>query len=256
MLKAKDGSFFIKDWLRNRNTLEFLGIWESLYNPDFNWSEFALIKDKSGLNSFNISVKEWIRLTGAKGIMAKKGRYGGTYAHRDIAFEFGSWISATFKLYLIREYQRMKEAEVSIENGEWNVRRILSKANHHIQADAVKKHIIPRLNYSKKMEWIAYAAEADLVNIALFGCSAKDWREANPELIQERKNMRDMASINELAVLSNLESMNAEMIKSGMDKRDRFEQLQKIAAYQLNILNEINFQKSLKMAAKGRILTA
>ena len=246
MLKAKDGSFFITDWLRNRNTLEFLSVWEKINNPNFNYGEFAIIRNQSGLNSFKVSVKEWVEKTNAIGIFSKAGRYGGTYAHKDIAFEFGTWISPTFKLYLITEYQRLKEIETNQYNLEWNFKRIISKANYHIHTDAVKKHILPEKNYDKDKEWVIYAEEADLLNVALFHCTAKDWRIANPEYAEKGMNIRDIASINELAVLSNLESLNAEMIKSGISKESRYFKLKEIATYQLTILNEKDFIKALK----------
>ncbi len=246
MLKAKDGNFFITDWLRNRNTLEFLSVWEKIHNPDFNYGEFATIRNQSGLNNFKVSVKEWVKKTNAIGIFSKAGRYGGTYAHKDIAFEFGTWISPTFKLYLITEYQRLKEIETNQYHLEWNFKRIISKANYHIHTDAVKKHILPQKDYEKNKEWIVYAEEADLLNVALFNCTAKDWREANPNFAKKGMNIRDIASINELAVLSNLESLNAEMIKSGIDKENRYKKLKEIAKYQLTILNEKDFMKALK----------
>ncbi len=246
MLKAKDGDFFITDWLRNRNTLEFLSVWEKLHNPNFNCGEFAIIKNKSGLNSFKISVKEWTKRTNAIGIFAKAGRYGGTYAHKDIAFEFGSWISPTFKLYLITEYQRLKEIEYNQYNLEWNFKRVLSKMNYHIHTDAIKNHIIPKMNIEKDDQWLVYADEADLLNVALFGCTAKQWREANPEHAKKGLNIRDFASINELAVLSNIESLNADMIRNKIDKAERFHKLKKICEYQLKILNEKDFIKALK----------
>jgi len=246
MLKAKDGSFFITDWLRNRNTLEFLSVWEKINNPNFNYGEFATIRNKSGLNSFKVSVKEWTEKTNAIGIFSKAGRYGGTYAHKDIAFEFGTWISPTFKLYLITEYQRLKEVETNQYNLEWNFKRIISKANYHIHTDAVKNFILPKKNYEKNKEWLIYADEADLLNIALFGCTAKDWRDANPKYAKKGMNIRDIASINELAVLSNLESMNAELIKSGIEKEERYLKLKEISNYQLTILNEKDFMKALK----------
>ncbi len=246
MLKAKDGSFFITDWLRNRNTLEFLSVWEKINNPNFNYGEFATIRNKSGLNSFKISVKEWTEKTNAIGIFSKAGRYGGTYAHKDIAFEFGTWISPTFKLYLITEYQRLKEVETNQYNLEWNFKRIISKANYHIHTDAVKNYILPEKNYEKNKEWLIYADEADLLNIVLFGCTAKDWRDANPKYANQGMNVRDIASINELAVLSNLESMNAELIKNGIGKEERYLKLKEISNYQLTILNEKDFMKALK----------
>jgi predicted nuclease of predicted toxin-antitoxin system len=246
MLKAKDGSFFITDWMRNRNTLEFLSVWERINNPNFNYGEFATIRNKSGLNSFKVSVKEWTEKTNAIGIFSKAGRYGGTYAHKDIAFEFGTWISPTFKLYLITEYQRLKEVETNQYNLEWNFKRIISKANYHIHTDAVKNFILPKKNYEKNKEWLIYADEADLLNITLFGCTAKDWRDANPKYAKKGMNIRDIASINELAVLSNLESMNAELIKDGREKEERYLKLKEISNYQLTILNEKDFMKALK----------
>ena len=235
----------ISHWLRARYTIEFMGFWEQMHNPDFNVTEFGNIKNQSGSNSFVLTVKQWVEKTNAIGIVSKAGRYGGTYAHKDIAFEFASWISAEFKLYLIKEFQRLKEIETNQYNLEWNVKRILSKTNYHIQTDAVKNFILPEKNYEKDKEWIVYAEEADLLNVALFNCTAKDWREANPEL-SNNMNIRDIASINELAVLSNLESLNAEMIKSIIIKEKRFEKLNEIANYQLNVLNEKDFMKSLK----------
>lgn len=246
MLKAKDGNFFITDWMRNRNTLEFLSVWEKIHNPNFNYGEFATIRNQSGLNSFKVSVKEWTEKTNAIGIFSKAGRYGGTYAHKDIAFEFGTWISPTFKLYLITEYQRLKEVETNQYNLEWNFKRIISKANYHIHTDAVKNHILPTKNYKKDKEWLIYAEEADLLNVVLFNCTAKDWREANIEYAKKGMNIRDIASINELAVLSNLESLNAELIKDEISKEKRFDKLSKVATYQLTILNEKDFMKALK----------
>jgi hypothetical protein len=246
MLKAKDGNFFITDWLRNRNTLEFLSVWEKINNPNFNYGEFATIRNQAGLNSFKISVKEWTEKTNAIGIFSKAGRYGGTYAHKDIAFEFGTWISPTFKLYLITEYQRLKEIETNRYNLEWNFKRIISKANYHIHTDAIKKHILPNKDYDKNREWLIYAEEADLLNVSLFNCTAKDWRELNPDLAKKGMNVRDIASINELAVLSNLESLNAEMIKSGISKEERYLKLKEISTYQLTILNEKDYIKALK----------
>ncbi len=246
MLKAKDGDFFITDWLRNRNTLEFLSVWEKLHNPNFNYGEFATIRNQSGLNSFKVSVKEWVEKTNAIGIFAKAGRYGGTYAHKDIAFEFGTWISPTFKLYLIHEYQRLKEVEYNQYNLEWNFKRVLSKMNYHIHTDAIKNHIIPQTDLEKDDQWLIYAEEADLLNGALFGCTAKQWRDVNLEHAKKGLNIRDFASINELAVLSNIESLNADMIRNAIDKADRFHKLRQICEYQLKILNEKDFMKALK----------
>lgn len=250
MAKAKEGdnraADIIKNWMRSRVTIEFLGTWETMYNSEFNVNEFNNFRMEAGLPSFVLSPKSWVEKTNAIGIISKSGRYGGTYAHRDIAFEFGAAISATFKLYLIKEYQRFKAIESNQYNIEWNVKRILSKANYHIQTDAVKNYILPKKNYKKDMEWLAYAKEADLLNVALFGTTAKDWREINPELAKKGLNIRDFASINELAILSNIESMNADMIKKEIAKNKRYIQLCEVAEYQLKIMNEKDSLKALK----------
>ena len=253
MAKAKEGdnraADVIKNWIRTRTTIEFLGTWEIMYNPNFKIAAFDHFKMEAGLPTFVLSSKQWAKKTGAIGIISKPGRYGGTYAHRDIAFEFGAAISPTFKLYLIKEYQRFKEIESNQYNREWNVKRLLSKANYHIQTDAVQKHILPEKNYTKDREWLIYAEEADLLNVALFNCTAKDWRNLNPEQVQKDLNIRDFASINELAVLSNIESLNAELIKNGMNKTERFMQLREIAVYQLEVLSKKNAMKALKKLA-------
>ena len=201
---------------------------------------------ENGLNSFKISVGEWTKRTGAIGLMAKSGRYGGTYAHKDIAFEFGSWISPLFKLLLIKEFQRLKEIESDVHNLEWDVKRILSKANYHIHTDAVKKYIIPHSKYSEDKQWIEYANEADMLNMCLFGCTAKEWKENNPTSALHGDNIRSSASINELVVLSNLEAINSEYIKFGTHKQDRFKHLKDSAKTQLEAMNKNNFMKSLK----------
>ena len=221
MAKARtDGSRaadVIKNWLRTRSTLEFLGTWEMMYNPDFKVVEFDHFKSEAGLHTFTLSTKEWIERTNAIGIYVQAGRYGGTYAHKDIAFEFGSAISPVFKLYLLKEYQRLKDEENDRLKLEWNAKRFLSKSNYIIHTDAVKNYVLPKQNYKKDMEWLAYADEADLLNVVLFGCTARAWREANPELAKH-SNIRDYASIPELTVLSNLETHNAELIKQGYSK--------------------------------------
>jgi len=239
-------NYIIQNWMRTRNTIEFLGLWEQLRNPNFKSIEFDAFKNEAGSNSFTLTPKRWIETTNAIGVISKAGRYGGTYAHKDIAFEFASWISPTFKLFLITEYQRLKEIETNQYNLEWNVKRILSKANYHLHTDAVKNYILPKKNYTKNMEWLNYAEEADLLNVALFKCTAKDWREVNPKLTKKGVNIRDVASINELAILSNIESMNAEMIRKGITKSERFKQLNEIAEYQLNVLNKKDSLKALK----------
>ncbi len=246
MVRGEEGNDHIRNWMRNRNTVEFLGIWEQLNNPNFKGVEFDTFKKEAGLNSFNLTPKKWIEATDAIGIISKSGRKGGTYAHRDIAFEFGAWISPMFKLLLIKEFQRLKEIESNQYNLEWDVKRVLSKVNYHIHTDAVKNHIIPKSNYPTEKQWIEYAEEADLLNVALFGCTAKQWKEANPEHALNGKNMRDFASINELAVLSNLESLNSELIKSGVEKRIRFNNMHRIARQQLEILNKTDLLKSIK----------
>lgn len=234
----------IKNWLRARSTLEFLGTWEIMYNPNFKVVEFDHFKSEAGLHTFTLSAKEWIEKTNAVGIYVQAGRYGGTYAHKDIAFEFGSAISPVFKLYLLKEYQRLKDAENDRLKLEWSAKRFLSKSNYLIHTDAVKNYVLPQSNYTKNTEWLAYADEADLLNVALFGCTAKAWREANPTLAKN-SNIRDYASIAELTVLSNLETHNAELIKSRMEKKERFEALRQIAQYQLRVLAEAEKIKEL-----------
>ena len=234
----------IKNWLRDRSTLEFLGTWEVMYNPNFKVVEFDHFKSEAGLHTFTLSAKEWIEKTNAVGIYVQAGRYGGTYAHKDIAFEFGSAISPVFKLYLLKEYQRLKDAENDRLKLEWSAKRFLSKNNYLIHTDAVKNYVLPQSNYTKNTEWLAYADEADLLNVALFGCTAKAWREANPTLAKN-SNIRDYASIAELTVLSNLETHNAELIKSRMEKKERFEALRQIAQYQLRVLAEAEKIKEL-----------
>lgn len=227
----------IKNWLRARSTLEFLGTWEIMYNPDFKVVEFDHFKSEAGLHTFTLSAKEWIESTHAIGMYVQAGRYGGTYAHKDIAFEFGSAISPIFKLYLLKEYQRLKDEENDRLKLEWDAKRFLSKNNCLIHTDAIKNYVLPQSNHSKSTEWLVYADEADLLNVALFGCTAKEWRDANP-VLAAKQNIRDFASIAQLTVLSNLETHNAEMIKQGIDKAERFDRLKQIAEYQLRVLTE------------------
>ncbi len=229
MLKAKDGEFFISDWLRNRNTVEFLGIWESIYNPSFNYGEFATIKSFAGLNNYKISVKEWVEKTNAMGLYAKAGRYGGTYAHKDIAFEFGMWISAEFKIYLIKEFQHLKDEQARTNSLAWSVQRTLAKVNYKIHTEAIKAHLIPaRLTNSQIA--VVYASEADLLNVALFGQTANQWRQGHTT---QTGNMRDEATLEQLVVLSNLESLNSVFIKQGLTAKQRLEQLNTIAITQM-----------------------
>lgn len=232
MVKAKDGEFFISDWLRNRNTIEFLGIWETVYNASFNHGKFATIKTQAGLNSYRLSVKEWTQKTCAIGLQAKAGRYGGTYAHRDIAFEFGMWISPKFKIYLIKEFQRLKDDESRAASMDWSFQRTLAKVNYKIHTDAIKQHLIPSLLTSAQTN-IVYASEADLLNVALFGKTAAQWREANRQLAG---NMRDHAQLEQLVVLSNLESINAVFIHQGLEAPHRLKQLNAIAISQMRSL--------------------
>ena len=227
----------IKNWIRSRSTLEFLGTWEQIYNPNFKVVEFDHFKQEAGLHTFTLSVTDWVDKTNAVGLYVKRGKYGGTYAHKDIAFEFASAISPVFKLYLIKEFQRLKEEENDLQKLEWDAKRFLSKNNYLIQTDAVKNYLIPVCNYREDLKWLPYAEEADLLNVALFGFTAKAWRDANPELAG-KSNVRDYATINELTVLSNLESHNAQMIREGKGKMDRFMSLKEIAEYQLRVLNE------------------
>ena len=242
MLKAKDGDFFISDWLRNRNTVEFLGIWERVYNPAFNYGEFAIIKSQAGLNSYKISVKEWVEKTHAIGLKASAGRYGGTFAHKDIAFEFGMWISPEFKIYLIKEFQRLKEDESRRLSLAWNLNRTLSKLNYRIHTDAIKAHLIPA-TVTQAQAAITYATEADILNVALFGQTAKQWRDANADL---DGNMRDDASIEQLLVLANIEGMNAELIHMALSQGARLKRLNEIAIRQMQVLTSASAIKKLK----------
>jgi len=241
MMRAKDGDFFITDWLRNRNTLEFIGIWEKVYNPDFNYGEFATIRNQAGLNSFKISVKEFVARTNAVSLQAKAGRYGGTYAHKDIAFEFAMWISPEFKVYIVKEFQRLKEEEQRLIG--WSAKRELSKINYRIHTDAIKHNLIPA-EITKAQASIIYANEADVLNVAMFGMTAKQWREAHPDL---KGNIRDYASINELICLSNMENLNAVFIEQGMPQSERLVKLNQIAIHQMSVLESgENDRKLLK----------
>ena len=239
MLKAKDGEFFFSNWLRNRNTVEFLGIWEKLNNPNFNCAEFDIIKSQAGLNSYRLSAKEWMQKTNAIGIISKAGRYGGTYAHKDIAFEFAMWISPEFKVYLIREFQRLK-AQEQAQIG-WNAKRELSKINYRIHTDAIKQNLIPQEITPAQASRI-YANEADVLNMALFGMTALEWRDKHPDL---KGNIRDYASINELICLSNMESLNAVFIQDGTPQRERLIRLNYIAIQQMQVLEDLTGGREL-----------
>ena len=242
MIKAKDGDFFISDWLRNRNTVEYIGIWETINNPLFNYGEFAIIKSKAGLHNYKISVSEWVEKTNPIGLKATAGRYGGTYAHKDIAFEFGMWISPEFKIYLIKEFQRLKEIESNRLKLEWNLQRTLTKINYRIHTDAIRENLIPPEVSGKQMN-LTYASEADLLNVALFGLTAAGWRSANPDA---EGNVRDHATLEQLVVLSNLESINAVMIHQGLNQGDRLRQLNVTAIIQMKSLLGYNALKKLK----------
>jgi len=240
MLKAKDGDFFVTDWLRNRNTLEYIGTWESIYNPDFNYDGFEEIIKQAGLNSFKISVKEFVEKTNAISIAAKAGRYGGTYAHEDIAFEFAMWISPQFKIYVVKEFQRLKAEEQKMLG--WSAKRELAKINYHIHTDAIKNNLIPEKLSPKQISFV-YADEADVLNVALFGKTAKEWRDTNPD---KKGNIRDYASMNELICLSNLENINAVLINENIPQSERLEKLNQIAIHQMTVLQEVDNKKLLK----------
>lgn len=231
--KSDEPKMVVQNWMRNRNTIEFLGVWESLHNPDFKGIEFDAFREEAGLNSFTLTPTKWISRTNAIGIRTKRGRYaGGTFAHKDIAFEFASWISPEFKLYVIKDYQRLKNDENSRISGEWNEKRLFSKINYRIHTDAVKENLL-KPSMSRQVEGYTYANEADVLNVALFGMTAKQWRESHKGATG---NIRDEASLHQLLVLANLESMNAELIKRGIDRRQRAAYLREMAISQLSTL--------------------
>jgi len=237
---SKRGDYIIQNWLRNRNTIEFLGIWEQLNNPGFNSIEFDGIRNQAGLNSFSLTPKRWISATGAVGLVSKAGRYGGTYAHKDIAFEFASWISVEFKLYLIKEFQRLKEDERK-QLG-WDIKRNLAKINYRIHTDAIKENLIPR-QLTKTQINIIYASEADVLNVAMFGLTAKKWHENNRS---KKGNIRDYANVSQLVCLSNLENLNALFINEGLAQKDRLIKLNAIAIQQMKILTDDHGIKKLE----------
>lgn len=234
----------IKNWLRNRSTIEFLGLWETLNNPSFKLVEFDQFKSESGSNAFVLSPQKWISSTNAIGLRSSSGRYGGTFAHKDIAFEFASWISPEFKLYVIKDYQRLKDDENSRLSLNWNLRRTLAKTNYKIHTDAVKSHLVPE-NVSKKQKNITYANEADVLNVALFGMTAKEWRVLHKDRPQ-KENIRDDATLEQLIILTNLESYNAELIKDGMPQAERLERLNRAAISQAKSLLTSPAIKKLK----------
>lgn len=236
--------YIIQNWLRNRNTVEFLGLWERINNPNFNYIEFEAIEKEAGKNSFVLTPKKWIESVNAMGIITKQGRYAATFAHKDIAFKFASWISAEFELYIIKDYQRLKQDENSKLSLGWNLNRELSRINYKIHTDAIKNHLIPE-NIEGKAQGFTYANEADILNVALFGKTAKMWREKNSEL---EGNIRDYATYQQLIVLSNMESMNAELIKLGISKCERVVRLNKMAIEQLSaLMNDTNIKRLEKL---------
>lgn len=236
----ENGGALIEKWLRNKNTIEFLGIWEEMYNPDFNSPEFEGIKNEAGLNRFILSVKQWTEKTNSKGIIAKAGRYGGTYAHKDIAFEFASWVSPQFKLYLLKEFQRLKDLEQAKLG--WTAKRELTKINYRIHTDAIRTNLIPE-KVTDEQASVIYADEADMLNVAMFGMTARTWRELHPNL---KGNIRDYASINELICLSNMESLNSVFISQGMPQHERLLKLNQIAIQQMRVLEDDKNRQLLK----------
>ena len=249
MARSQLQEVVIIKWLSLKSTIEYLGEWEALYNPDFNYTEFGTIRNSAGSNNFVLSVKQWIESTNAIGLTAKAGRYGGTYGHKDIAFHFGMWISPKFQLLLVKEYQRLKEDESNRLQLEWNLQRTLAKVNYRIHTDAIKENILPKLISKIQINFV-YANEADLLNVALFGITAKQWKETNTDAkglpAGKAGNMRDDASIEQLVVLSNMESINALLIEQGLSQKERLVQLNKVAITQMKSLLSNNTLKKLK----------
>ena len=243
----------IKNWIRNRSTIEFLGAWETVYNPNFKVVEFDHFRKSAGLPTFTMSVNNWVEETNAIGIYSKSGRYGGTYAHKDIAFEFGAAISPMFKLFLIKDYQRLKEVESNPLLEHWDVKRLLTKVNYAVQTDTIKDYVIPKLTIEQTKKNISniYASEADMLNLALFGYTAKDWAKVNPNAAKNGLNVRDYASINQLIVLAGMEAYNSEMIKEGKSPRERFVALHKMAKEQLISLNKHNAAHKFRKLSPG-----
>lgn len=238
--KSDDPIAVISNWMRNRNTVEYLGIWESLYNQDFKPLEFEGFRKQAGLNAFTLSPQKWVKTTNAIGIISKSGRYGGTYAHKDIAFKFASWISVEFELYIVKEFQRLKQEEQNKIG--WSAKRELARINYHIHTDALRNKLVPT-EVSMSQKNTIYAEEADVLNVAIFGMTAKEWRESNPDL---NGNIRDYATVNELICISNMENINSVMINENVPQSERLEKLNKIAIHQMNILENCNNRKLLK----------
>ena len=257
--KDNDPALIISHWMRSLNTLDYLGAWETMHNPNFKPTEFGRFKTEAGYNAFTMSPKKWIESTNAIGIRVKSGRYGGgTFAHKDIAFNFGMWISPVFQLYVVKSYQTLIEQVNNPLAIQWDAKRLLSKVNYSVHTDAVKDYIIPTLPESKIKEQLAYAEEADMLNLAMFGCTAKQWEAANSKLAKKGLNIRDTATINQLAVLSSIESMNAELIKRNVAKSERLAILRKMAIEQLESMNkhhvEQRFQKLIEEANKPKAI--
>lgn len=238
----REGSGLIGKWITNKNTLEYIGVWEKINNPNFNYPEFRVIAQEAGINRFIMSVGQWIDRTNAIGLIVRAGRYGGTYAHKDIAFHFAMWLSPEFQIYLVNEFQRLKEDENNRLKLEWNLQRTLSKVNYRIHSDAIKENLIPK-EITKKQSIFLYANEADMLNVALFGITAKEWRENNPD---QNGNIRDFATLEQLVVLSNMESINALLIRQGLSQNERLIELNKVAITQMKSLLESNAIKKLK----------
>src|SRR5574344_7812 len=235
----REGSGLIGKWITNKNTLEYLGVWEKINNSDFNYHEFGVIEQEAGTNRFIMSVGQWIKRTKAVGMLVKSGRYGGTYAHKDIAFHFAMWLSPEFQIYLVNEFQRLKDEENDRLKLEWNLQRTLAKINYQIHTDAIKENLIPQ-EITKQQASFVYANEADLLNVALFGITAKEWRENNPD---KTGNIRDYATLEQLVVLSNMESVNALLIRQGVPQSERLLQLNKVAITQMKSLLASNTMK-------------
>ena len=252
MVKNSESEDLIRNWMRNKNTIEFLGTWEQLYNPHFKGVEFDTFLNEAGFNRFSMTPKKWIENTNAIGLISKSGRKGGTFAHKDIAFEFGAWISPIFKLYLIKEFQRLKTEESNQLGLEWNVKRMLSKVNYNIHTEAVKNFVIPFKSESVE-EWVIYAEEADILNIALFGCTANAWRIHNPELVKKGLNIRDCATVEELTILSMIEPINATLMEQKLPKMERLRKLQEFVRGQRNRLQNVSLINKVKEQQKIQI---
>lgn len=238
----REGSGLIGKWVTNKNTLEYLSVWERINNPDFNYLEFGVIEQEAGTNRFIMSVGQWIERTRSIGMLVKAGRYGGTFAHKDIAFHFAMWLSPEFQIYLVNEFQRLKDEENDRLQLDWNLQRTLAKVNYQIHTDAIKENLIPKA-ITKQQAGFVYATEADLLNVALFGFTAKEWRESNPD---KKGNVRDHATLEQLVVLSNLESINALLIQQGLPQRERLVELNKVAITQMRSLLESKAVRGLK----------